>query len=146
MYVEVQLTFVLNCNKPAFSLKIGIFKRFPLIPMSIKWRRTPISYGFLMIKQLICSIRQHQLVLFLNIGSFSFHVSSASTEKHKQAFIIFSPLFYSTFNRPKKSPTTQGYPVISLNWTFCGPGPCRRPIEFSTSSHPCGHFSKIPNV
>ena len=24
-------------------------------------------------------------------------------------------------------------------------GPCRRPIEFLTSSHPCGRLSKIPN-
>ena len=29
-------------------------------------------------------------------------------------------------------------PVISL-------GPCRGPIEFLTSSHPCRHLSKIPN-
>ena len=41
-YVEVQLTFIINCNKPAFSLKIGIFQRFPHVPMSIKWRRMPI--------------------------------------------------------------------------------------------------------
>ena len=25
-------------------------------------------------------------------------------------------------NRAKMSPTTSGYPVISPNWTFCGPG------------------------
>ena len=45
-YVEVQLTFFLNCNKPAFSLKIGIFKRFPIIIMAIKGRRMPISSAF----------------------------------------------------------------------------------------------------
>jgi hypothetical protein len=28
----------------------------------------------------------------------------------------------SSFNRAKMSPTTSGYPVISPNWTFCGPG------------------------
>ena len=26
------------------------------------------------------------------------------------------------FNRAKMTPTTLGYPVISPNWTFCGPG------------------------
>ena len=32
-------------------------------------------------------------------------------------------------NRAKMSPTTSGYPVISPNWTFCGPGHQSRSLQ-----------------
>ena len=51
-------------------------------------------------------------------------------KKYKKDFAMiavinseFQEIFFTVqLNRAKKSPTTSGYPVISPNWTFCGPG------------------------
>ena len=41
---------------------------------------------------------------------------------------------------------TQWFPRIGLFVVRAiSLGPCRRPIEYLTSSHPCGRLSKIPN-
>ena len=55
--------------------------------------------------------------------SFSLYRYVSNTVIHLQSSLFNTGLeIKKQFNRAKKSPTTSGYPVISSNWTFCGPG------------------------
>ena len=62
-----------------------------------------------------------------------------------------SPVYFWPYllTEPRWAPQPQGtqwFPRIGLFVVQAiSLAPCRWPIEFLTSSHPCGHLSKIPN-
>ena len=58
----------------------------------------------------------------------------------------FSSIGLTEPRRALQPKGTQWFPWIGLFVVHAiSLGPCRRPIEFLTSSHPCGCLSKIPN-
>ena len=65
----------------------------------------------------------------------------------KSALLFFKRLWLLTEPRwPLQPRGTQWFLRIGLFVVRAiSLGPCRRPIEYLTSSHPCGRLSKIPN-
>ena len=63
-----------------------------------------------------------------------------------EAYFVLNLTLLTEPRRALQPKGTQWFPRIGLFVVRAiSLGPCRRPIEFLTSSHPCGRLSKIPN-